>query len=198
MYITPSKSVLGAQIYGLDLSKSPTSISVKSIANAFTKYGVLLFPEQSLTELEQVQFAKNFCEPTPHPTNKRNRGELPEITVIANSSKGALGNNELSFHCDLAFRSKPATVSVLYCLETPLSGGETYWASNRSAFAGLKENIKNEISNLSVFYQHSLPEYNEASPVKHSLIITQPGTEAKCLYFSPCQMCIGSIKNRRK
>ena len=51
MYITPSKSVLGAQINGVDLSKSLTPISVKSIANAFTNYSVLLFPEQFLTEL---------------------------------------------------------------------------------------------------------------------------------------------------
>ena len=54
MYITPSKSVLGAQIYGLYLSKSLTPISVKNIASAFTKYSVLLFPEQSLTEVQQV------------------------------------------------------------------------------------------------------------------------------------------------
>ena len=73
-------------------------------------------------------------------------------------------------------------------------GGETYWTSNGSAFAGLKENIKNKISNLTVFYQHSLPEYNEAPPVKHPLIITQPGTGAKSLYFSQAHaICISSL-----
>lgn len=185
MTITPTNNAVGATIHNIDLSQPLTDPIVAQLRDAFHTHSLLIFPNQNLTEDHQVAFTRHFCNPVAHPTNTKNRGKRPEITIISNTDEGALGNAEVHFHADLIFLPNPGTVSVLYCLETPDQGGDTHWTGNIAAYNALDDDMKNRLENLQIAYVHSRPEYNPPEPPRHPIVLTHPESGRKSLYFSP-------------
>ncbi len=185
MTITPTNSALGATIQNIDLSQTLDDETSKQLQNAFHQHSLLIFRNQTLTEDDQVRFSKHFCNPEPHPTNAKNRGTRPEITIISNTDEGALGNAEVHFHADLIFLPTPGTVSILYCLETPTEGGNTYWTGNITAYNALDADMKHRLENLQIAYIHARPDYNPPEPPRHPIVLTHPESGRKSLYFSP-------------
>ncbi len=189
--IVPTEAALGADVAGVDLRKPLTAETVAQIRNAFHTHAVLRFRGQQLSKAEQVAFSRYFGEPVPHPTNTRDRDpEQPEITIISNIEEkgkavGALGNAELTFHADLVFLHTPGSISLLYCVETPSHGGDTYWSSGYAAYEALDEATKPQIANLGVVYVHNNPAYNPPTPPIHPLVCTHPETGRKTLFLSP-------------
>ena len=49
-----------AEIYDADLTRLIPDADFTAIANAFWKYSVLIFPEQDLTQQQQLAFAERF------------------------------------------------------------------------------------------------------------------------------------------
>jgi len=131
IHIIPTGGALGAEIRGVDLSQPLDVQTAAQLRRAFHEHCVLLFRKQQLSKADQVRFTGYFGEPVPHPTNTRDRDpEVPEITLTSNIKEdgqavGALGNAEVHFHADLVFLHEPGAVSILYCVETPDSGGDT-------------------------------------------------------------------------
>lgn len=185
MTLTPTNSAFGVTVQDINLSHPLSDDIVTQLREAFYKNGLLIFPNQNLTEQEQVAFTHHFCTPVAHPTNTKNRGACPEITIISNTDEGALGNAEVSFHADLIFLPNPGTVSVLYCLETPTEGGNTYWTGNIAAYNALDDAMKHRLENLQIAYIHAKPEYNPPEPPRHPIVLTHPESGYKTLYFSP-------------
>ena len=185
MKITPTEAAVGAFVSDIDVSHPLSEKIAQTLQTAFHQYSLLIFRGQTLTEPDQVRFAQHFCNPVQHPTNTVNRGALPEITIISNTDEGALGNAEVHFHADLIFLDKPGTVSVLYCLETPNSGGDTHWTGNIAAYKALDEKEKHRLEDLKIAYVHSRSEYNQTEPPRHPIVSTHPESKQKSLYFSP-------------
>lgn len=189
--VVPTGAALGADVIGVDLRQPLAEETVAQIRDAFHTYAVLRFRGQQLSKTAQVQFSRYFGEPVPHPTNTRDRDpEQPEITVISNIEEngravGALGNAELTFHADLVFLHTPGSVSVLYCVETPDHGGDTYWSSGYAGYERLDEQTKGKIKGLGVVYVHANPAYNPPTPPVHPLVCTHPETGRKTLFLSP-------------
>lgn len=189
--ITPTGGALGADVTGIDISKPLSSATIAQVRAAFYRHAVLRFRGQELSKAAQVNFSRYFGEPVPHPTNSRDRDpEQPEITIISNIEEngkalGALGNAELTFHADLVFLHTPGSVSLLYCVETPSAGGDTYWSNGYAAYAALAEATKAQIEGLGVVYVHTNPAYNPPIPPVHPLVCTHPETGRKLLFLSP-------------
>lgn len=191
MEIIPTDAVLGADVVGLDLREPLAPETVAQVQAAFHSYAVLRFRGQQLSKAQQVAFSRYFGEPVPHPTNTRDRDpEQPEITVISNIEEngkavGALGNAELTFHADLVFLHTPGSISILYCVETPDQGGDTYWSSGYAGYASLDDRTKAQIEGIGVAYVHTNPAYNPPTPPVHPLVCTHPETGRKTLFLSP-------------
>ena len=58
---------LGAEIYGVDLSKSIPEEQFGDIFQAFLDHQVIFFRNQKITPLQQVRFAKHFGPIHDHP-----------------------------------------------------------------------------------------------------------------------------------
>ncbi len=188
--IHPTGGPLGVEIRNLDLQQPFESPTVMRLKNAFYEQGVLLFCNQDLTEEDQVHFTRFFCDPVAHPTNNRNRGSCPEITIISNLKKngapiGALGNAEVHFHKDLAFTYTPGTISVLFAVEVPEQGGDTSWANGYAAYDELDDTLKNQLSGLKIVTRHLRPDYRPENPAIWPIITTHPETGRKVLNISP-------------
>jgi len=191
LQVTPTNAALGAEITGIKLNEALDAATVALLKEAFYRYGVLRFRGQELTKAAQVHFSSYFGEPVPHPTNQRDRDPAqPEITLIANIQEngktvGALGNAELTFHADLVFLHTPGSVSLLYCVETPTQGGDTYWSNGYAAYDALDDATKARIEGVGVVYVHANPAYNPPVAPIHPLVCTHPETARKMLFLSP-------------
>lgn len=189
--IIPTGGALGAEVHGLDLRQPLDAATVAQLHGAFHDHCLLLFRNQQLSKADQVRFSGYFGEPVPHPTNTRDRDPAyPAITVISNiveagKAVGALGNDEIHFHADLVFLHTPGSVSLLYCVETPVHGGDTLWSNGYAGYAALDPTHQQRIADLKAVYIHAKPDYNPPIPPEHPLVCTHPETGRKTLFFSP-------------
>ena len=58
--IRPFSTALGAEVTGLDLSQPLDDPDVAAIWAAFLEHLVLVFPDQNITEAQQVAFCRRF------------------------------------------------------------------------------------------------------------------------------------------
>lgn len=187
--IRPSDGPLGAYVERWRAGKELDAASVKVLREALWTHSVLILRDEELTEAEQVAFSRIFCEPVAHPTNRSHVGTIPEITIISNVKEdgrviGALGHAEISFHADLTFLHEPGTVSTLYSVVTPTSGGETSWSSGYSAYDALDKQDQNRFEKLYIEYTHSIESYRPEEPAVHPLVVKHPDAGRKTVYFS--------------
>ncbi len=189
--VTPTGAALGADVTNIDLATPLEQETIAQLTDAFYEHSVLRFRGQSISKADQIRVSGYFGDPVPHPTNTKNRDpEQPEITIVSNieetgQAAGALGNAELEFHADLVFLETPGSISLLYCVEAPESGGDTYWSSGYAGYEALNPPTQARLGTLLVSYVHKNPDYNLPEAPKHPLVCTHPVTARKTLFFSP-------------
>ncbi len=203
---TPLHEKFGLQVTGLDLSQPLSSAVSDELDELLSQQGVLLFRKQLLGEDDLIRFAGGFgdLETTIYtkgvsPTNK-------EVIYISNlkypdgSNVGLLGDQELDWHSDQTYRSRPATGSMLYGVEVPSTSGRTYWANQYLAYEMLPADVKEAITGrtgifsyakrLEVFYskeQKNDKALTQRAPelAVHPIVLTHPVTKRKALYADP-------------
>ena len=187
--IIPTGAALGAEVRGLDLSVDLLPDVVETLQDAFLEYSVLIYRGQQLSQTQQVHFTNYFGKPVPHVREQPDQ-EIPEIFVISNVAErgvsiGALGNSELPFHSDLSYMPEPGTISILYAVEVPPSGGDTSWASSYAAYDALSADLQNELRLLRAVHRHDREQQNPPEPAAQPIIRKHPLTDRKVLYVNP-------------
>jgi taurine dioxygenase len=187
--LTPN---IGAEISDIDLSLDLSSEEEKQIYEAFCKYSVIFFRDQNLNPKQHIKLASIFgeLEPPTHPKFSSFE-DAPEVAVISNDENNPPDINV--WHTDLTYHARPAKACVLYCQETPATGGDTIWASMRAAYQSLSPQLQQFITGLSA--RHLLP-LNNVSIEKVKSVIDQEidaihpvvhihlETNEKCLYVN--------------
>src|SRR5947209_1980262 len=56
----PLSSILGARVHGVDLTEPDSAARTLMLREAFSKYCVLCFPHQTISNDDQIRFARNF------------------------------------------------------------------------------------------------------------------------------------------
>ena len=118
--VIPTGQPLGAEIFGLDLTRSLSRASISSLRQALLDYSLIFFRNQSLSEQNQVDFTRYFGMPVEH-VRKQLERPIKEIFLISNvkikgKPIGALSNDEIGFHSDLSYLPQPGTISTLYAV----------------------------------------------------------------------------------
>ena len=153
----PTGAALGADVRGLDISGKIHDKVFRDIYKAWNDHLVLRFRDQRLDDNALVAFSRRFGEldmaPTPAP-GERMVVTLPEVAVISNivvggKAVGSLGNSELVWHQDMSYNELPPKASLLYGIETPSAGGETFFYNLYKAYATLPQTLKSRIQTLS-------------------------------------------------
>ena len=157
--ISPTDATLGAVITDIDLAAMDEA-TWRLVEDAFHKYGVLIFPDQNLTEEEQIAFASRFgdielLQPDTDQkavsiTNEKDDGSVFEPGEYRFK---VLHGNE-GWHTDSSYMPLAAKASVLSAQVVPSEGGETEWADMRAAYDALDQATKDRIEDLSAY--HSL------------------------------------------
>jgi taurine dioxygenase len=156
--VRPTGAALGADVRGVDLSRELEAVVFRQIYKAWNDYLVLRFRDQQLDDGSLVAFSRRFGEldmaPAPAVGEARMWVKLPEVAVISNiirdgQAVGGLGNSELVWHQDMSYNELPPMASLLYGIETPSAGGETFFYNLYEAYATLPEPLKTRIQGLS-------------------------------------------------
>src|SRR5262249_46000471 len=152
MKVIPSDKPLGAEIRGVNLSEIEAG-HFQAIHRAWLDYQVLLFRDQHLTDEDLIRFSRRFGELDDAPiqeTGRRFVEGYPEIYVVSNVIEngvpiGSLGAGEAVWHTDMSYLEDPPKASMLYALEIPPRGGNTYFCSMYRAYDALPEELRRVI-----------------------------------------------------
>ena len=91
---------------------------------------------------------------------------------------GSLGAGEATWHTDMSYLVDPPKASMLYALEVPPSGGDTYFSSMYAAYESLPDELKRRIEGLELKHDGT---YNSGGYVRQGVNavddpVTSPGT----------------------
>jgi alpha-ketoglutarate-dependent 2,4-dichlorophenoxyacetate dioxygenase len=208
--ISAMTSGFAAEIGDVDLSQPLSPAEVEAIKQAFWHYGVLIFPEQNLTEQQHLAFAQYIgpLETNIATFNKNAQLRLtPELVDISNltpkneiwgeesrTRRFQLGNR--LWHTDSSFKYLPARASLLYALTIPPIGGHTEFADLRAAYEALSVEMKRKLNGLVAehalaysraktgFHDFTEAEQTNLPPVPQVVVRTIPETGRKSLYIA--------------
>jgi taurine dioxygenase len=201
--IFPSGKALGAEIQGVDL-RTVKADDFACIYRAWLNHSVLLFRGQTLSDDDLVTFSERFGDLDWAPVQESGRRFVeghPEIYVVSNVMEkgvpiGSLGAGEATWHTDMSYLQDPPKASILYALEVPPSGGNTYFNSMYRAYEFLPDSIKKRIEGKTLKHDAT---YNSGGYVRqgatavddpvtspgkyHPLVCTHPETKRRVLYL---------------
>ena len=139
-----------------------SSEDLAAIRAAFTKYAVLVFPDQEFDDESQLAFARHFgpLETTVFMARKGHNLRLhqnmadvgnldAENRILETNNRQRLYNlgNRL-WHTDSSFKRLPAYCSMLHARSIPPIGGHTEFADMRAAYDALPDSTKERIAGL--------------------------------------------------
>jgi taurine dioxygenase len=204
--VEPLSPALGAEIAGVDLREELPAETIAAIIDAWHQYLVILFRNQSLSEEEQIRFARHFGVlqqrgRPPEARNEASRLEHPEITMLVSNIRengkliGSLADGEMHFHSDFCYVEKPAKGTFLYAVEIPSQGGDTLFLNMYKAYetlpAALKARVEGRKAVNAYHYESPTREVNgaqldfSANPhYAQPIIRTHPDTRRKALYVN--------------
>ena len=192
----PLSPALGAEIRGLDLSRSLDGETVAALRAAWLEHLVLLFRGQTLDVEAQIRFASYFGEPS-EPRSGGGRDLDPRVLLVTNIREdgrpiGVLPDGELQFHSDSAFLERPLMATVLYAVEIPDRGGETLFANAYRAWETLDSALKRRLEGRRAFNVYDYATQVKAGTLDraglpqtvHPVVRTHPETGRKALYVN--------------
>ena len=189
---------LGAVVHNLDLAGALPDSTIEAISDGLDEHQVLFFRNQTLTPVQQRDFARRFGELHTHPVYPSHE-TVPEIMVLEYDEK--LKGHQNNWHTDVTFIETPPFGSVLYADDVPPSGGDTLWASSYAAFEALSPALRNFLAGLHAIHDFALnftPErfrtygvdnklsetYAKHKPVRHPVVRTNQKTGRRGLFVN--------------
>ncbi len=201
--IVPSGRALGAEIEGVDL-RTLDDREFAAIHAAWLDHLVLLIRGQRLEDDHLIAFSRRLGELDWAPVQETGRRFVegyPEIYVVSNVVEngepiGSLGAGEATWHTDMSYLEAPPKASMLYALEVPAAGGNTYFCNMYRAYELLPEALQRRVAGLSLKHDGT---YNSGGYVRqgveavddpvtsagvyHPLVCTHPESGRRALFL---------------
>jgi taurine dioxygenase len=193
----------GAEIEGVDLSKTLSNAQFDDIHRAYLDNGVIFFRDQTLDYDSQKAFVRRFGPLIEDPFVVAPPGH-PEVMVLI-KEPSETKNFANMWHTDSTFLERPPLGSSLYAVEVPPYGGDTMFANQYMAFETLSPGLRAMLDGMKAV--HSARGYNSEvdagsynanrpmklrfddvmakaakSRVEHPVVRTHPVTGRKALY----------------
>jgi alpha-ketoglutarate-dependent 2,4-dichlorophenoxyacetate dioxygenase len=195
----------------IDLRSLDDQQILDEIRSGMDEYGVLVFPNQSFTDAEQLDFAQRFDGELHSKTGisalqKSRLGKTEALTDISNLDENgeimqttdrrrmySLANR--LWHTDASFQDPPGRYSMLHARVVPEVAADTEFADMRAAYEALDDEMKAQLEGL--FVHHSIAysrqtlgfEFSEAEMEKlkgaiHPLVREFSETGRRSLYLA--------------
>lgn len=184
----------GVRIKDVDVPRISDE-DLKNLLLNLYEHRVVVLRTQGLTKVEFVAFSKRLGDPIMlHPKT----AEYPEIATITNvgmdtetEKRGAA-----HWHSDQSFKEEVSSITMLYSVQAPSSGGETLFCDMVAAYEALPETVQKQIDGLMVEHRHGISVaarphdhtpvppngWDQNTTVYHPLVRRHPVTGKKTLY----------------
>jgi alpha-ketoglutarate-dependent taurine dioxygenase len=200
MHIRPLTDAIGAEICDVDIAAGISDRDFERIYDAWIDRTIILFRGQRMNCAEQIAFTSRFGEIASYTRPQFGIPGYPEILVLSNVQKdGKPVGSPYSgrvWHTDGHYLDAPPAGSLLYALEVPPDGGDTWFANMFAAYDALSPALKARIEGLQAVISRvqSRPyNYPERPPVTEQereewvdmpqpLVRTHPVSGRKALY----------------
>ena len=186
-----------ARVSGLDLSKPLDDGAFTQVRDAFHHYAVLVFPEQRISDDQQIAFSERFgpLEVSIRKDRPR-RIANPRVSDISNvderdrvfdpdDERTIYNAGNRLWHSDSSFKRVPAMASLLSGREVPPEGGETEYADLRAAWDALPADRKRGLDELvaehSFVYSRGLIGYDQFTDAERAEIPPVPQAVVRCM-----------------
>ena len=172
--VRPLNAAVGAEISGVDVANL-TDAQFKVIEEAWYRHSALLIREQELDDDDLIAFSRRFGELDMPPVNENGKtfvADHPEIFVVSNVIGpdgvpiGSLGAGEAQWHTDMSYLAEPPDASMLYALEVPPSGGDTWLCGMEAALRSLPRALFERVRDLKIKHDGT---YNSAGYLRKGL-----------------------------
>ncbi|MEX2366688.1 MAG: TauD/TfdA family dioxygenase [Pseudohongiellaceae bacterium] len=199
----PLASAMGAQILGIDLGNLSDE-QFDEIRSALFHYKMIYFRDQNISLGDQENLTLRFG---PFGTDAYTRGIeghpnmqklVKEATTVVSRVFGD------GWHTDSPFLPRPPAISMLYGVDVPPWGGDTWWSNTELAYEHLSELMKKLLQGLKVHMSArevirnvvetsdkgqqvgeinlSMDQQRMVEGSYHPIVRTHPGTGKKSLY----------------
>jgi taurine dioxygenase len=175
--IRPLHPAVGAEVGGVDLARL-TEAQFEAIEAAWYRHSALLIRDQRLGDADLLAFSRRFGELDPPPVNENGKTFVegfPEIYVVSNVVGadgvpiGSLGAGEAVWHTDMSYLPEPPDASLVYSLEVPPTGGDTWLASMEAALRALPPALFERVRTLRIKHDGT---YNSGGYLRKGLEAT--------------------------
>jgi alpha-ketoglutarate-dependent 2,4-dichlorophenoxyacetate dioxygenase len=210
MTVYPVTDNFAAEVGDIDLSRPLAPAQHAELEALFNRYSVLIFPDQTLSLDQHLDFARTFgpLETSVHALRKDAQLRLrPDMGDISNLSPDGTLWGETSrmrmyelgnrlWHTDSSFKRVPAKASLLYARSIPPVGGQTEYADMRAAYDALPDEMKRRLQGLvaehAIMYSRKKLGFTDFSdeekeglpPVPQTLVRRHAGSGRMGLYLA--------------
>jgi len=209
--VEPMDQVIGARIYGVDVSRPINDDTFAQVLEALGKHGYICFPGQTLEAGELRAFSGRFGTLEINVAGAFQEPGIPEVMILSNIVEDGkplgIADAGQDWHTDMSYSSMIAFVNILYGIKIPVRDGQplggTSFAGMYSAYDDLPQDIKDRIEPLTATHDFNkfwemmrrekgstrpplTPEQRaKKPPVVHPLVLIHPITGRKVLYANP-------------
>lgn len=191
--VTPISPHIGAEVRGVDLSKSISEELMADIRAAWADWLVLAFRDQRLDREAHKAFGRRFGRLHVHPMHHGRPDQDPEILVVKTTAQSAYTAGE-GWHTDVSCDPIPPMASMLYITETPeCGGGDTLFANMYMAYEMLSPAMQDFLGGLTAVHDGALPyigSYKSTPPEggyprsEHPVVTRHPDTGRRVLFVN--------------
>jgi taurine dioxygenase len=198
----PLSPVLGAEVLGVDLARDVDDTLFAALRDAFLRYQLLVFRNQTFNDEQHVAFACRWGKIQRHVLSQYVRAGNPEIFVITNLDGNGKPKGEHPdpgakiWHTDGSWAMERGLATMLYSIAQPKAGGDTLFANMYMAFDGLSQEMKRRLEGLRAVHdldysrrlsgakeQMTEKQKRDAPPVEHDIVRVHPDTGRRALYL---------------
>ena len=199
--IAPLSTHTGAEVRGVDLSRTIEEATRALLNRAFIEHSVLAFRDQHLTPHQLLAAGGLFGEIFPQHNSRFALPDCPLVHYISNQDFYPDGRRYIpgeGFHTDHSNAACPPKATILHAVSLPDSGGDTQYVNMHLAYEGLPEETKQRIAGLKAVHvyqsRHSARKLMELSEegrgrvpdgVVHPIVRTHPESRRKAIYINP-------------
>ena len=123
--IRKSTPNIGADIFGVDLSRPLNNQQFQEVHDALMDHLVIFFRNQKLSVEQQMDFGRRFGKLHRHPASPDLVADHPEVLIIKADEKSKYIAGE-EWHSDVSCDPEPPMGSILYLTEVPPDGGRHF------------------------------------------------------------------------
>lgn len=198
-------AALGIAAEGVDLDRPLDAAQAAALRRALLDNLVLCIRGQSLAPARYLEAMRAFGRPMPQVRIAARHPEIPEITILSSADRDEMGDGKrlvvgAHWHSDDSYQRVPCSLTMLYGLDVPATGGDTQFANMVAAYEALPAETKARIAALEVVHKYDSPRKGtrvatlrpeEAAALPdavHPLVRTHPETHRKALYMNPNRM----------